>query len=141
MIQSTDLKEFFDSLTNSKQNQNFNRDTKFTLFMGFSKTGFDNAKIMIHVIQSRKKEKIYRLLLARIWLFSQEFHCFCMSNFPVSMGNCIPTYCPGNLNDFCGSNGDNYLSNGVTDVMIYETGKKISFHNLLKFKKDIKHII
>lgn len=141
MIQSTDLKEFFDSLTNSKQNQNFNRGTKFTLFMVFCKTGFDNAKIMIHVIQSRKKEKIYRLLLARIWLFSQEFHCFCMSNFPVSMGNCIPTYCPGNLNDFCGSNGDNYLSNGVTDVMIYETGKKCSFHNLLKFKKDIKHII
>uniref|UniRef100_K1QES4 Uncharacterized protein n=1 Tax=Magallana gigas TaxID=29159 RepID=K1QES4_MAGGI len=54
-----------------------------------------------------------------------EFHCFCLSNFPVSTGNCIPTYCPGNLNDFCGSNGDNYLSNGVTDVMIYETDASI----------------
>lgn len=59
MIQSTDFKEFFDSLTNSKQNQNLNRGTKFTLFMVFCKTGFDNAKIMIHVIQSRKKEKKY----------------------------------------------------------------------------------
>lgn len=57
------------------------------------------------------------------------------------MGNCILIYCFGNLNDFCGSNGDNYLSNGVIDVMIYEIGKKCFFYNFLKFKKDIKYVI
>lgn len=53
----------------------------------------------------------------------KEFHCFCLSRTPVSSGSCIPTYCPGDLNDFCGSKGSNYRSGLVTDVMVYTIGK------------------
>lgn len=111
------FREFFNLLTNSKQNQNFNwQGHQFYHFLWFSVRLVWQCKNNTTCYPIKKKKKC-------IWLFSQEFHCFCLSSFPVSTGNCIPTQCPGNLNDFCGSNGDNYLSNRVTDVMIYETGK------------------